>query len=162
MCIHNKIHSVLSYMFRCLLRHLQGEFLDPLDQAILSHSRLGWSKWYQRLGASCLKTEAEPASETWCFCVYILHNRQSPREDCICMYGVRTQISPSFLCDPRRSHSKREHYTTPPDTAHITRCTWTSFCITQEQGRCLCAYSAQNVNKYGLTLGTTRHCIILK
>jgi hypothetical protein len=38
-------------------------FLDPLYHAILSHSRLALSKEPNRLGASCLKMEAEPASE---------------------------------------------------------------------------------------------------
>jgi hypothetical protein len=153
MFIHSKIHSVLSYMFRRLLRHLHGEFLNPLDHAILSHSRLGWSKGSKILGASCLNTEAEPASETWCFSVYILHNRQSPREDYLYVWSTHTNKSLVLMWSDN---------TTTPDTTHITRCTWTSFRITQEQGRCLCAYSAQNVNKYGLTLGTTHHCIILK
>jgi hypothetical protein len=95
-------------------------------------------------------------------CIYQLHNRQCPSEDSICMYGVGTQTSASFLYDPRESRPVGVNYTTPPDTTHdMTRCTWTSLRITQEQDRCLCANSVQNVNKYGLTLGTDHHYIIL-
>jgi hypothetical protein len=48
--------------------------------------RITWSKESNRLGAPCLKTEAETASETLCFSLYVLHDEQSPQEEkCICM-----------------------------------------------------------------------------
>jgi len=33
--------------------------------------RIAWSKGFSRLGASCLKTGAQPASETQCYSIYI-------------------------------------------------------------------------------------------
>ena len=52
-------------------------------QACFSLSRdCVWSKESNRLGASCLKTEAEPASETLCVSVliYLLHDGQSQKK----------------------------------------------------------------------------------
>jgi hypothetical protein len=44
------------------LRQTAPNLLDPLDQA--KWLRVSWSKGYNRLGASSLKTETQPASET--------------------------------------------------------------------------------------------------
>jgi hypothetical protein len=68
-------------------------------------------RWYlvtcfkesSRFGASCLKTEVEPASETQCFSVlmYLLHDGQKAKEEvCVCMLHtiVKTlQCSKTYL-----------------------------------------------------------------
>ena len=52
--------------------------LDPLDQAILSD----WvtENRSDKLGVSCLKTEAEPAPETYCYSVYICYTTDEIQE----------------------------------------------------------------------------------
>jgi len=64
------------------------EALNPLghlDRVILRH----WdslSKGINRIGASCLKKEAEPTPETLCLVsIFLSHDGQSPNEDHICM-----------------------------------------------------------------------------
>jgi hypothetical protein len=52
--------------------------LHPLDQVFLSYWVSNWiacSKWSNRLGSFSLRTEAEPASETWYFSVYMFVSR---------------------------------------------------------------------------------------
>jgi hypothetical protein len=70
---HHKINIYIKYMhyhqhpptcFGAYCAIFKDNFLDPLYQAILRHSRFALSKRPNRLSASCLKMEAEPASET--------------------------------------------------------------------------------------------------
>jgi hypothetical protein len=84
LCFH------ISVAFSC---YSQGPVLFSAVYLHLCFSSAHWlriarSKGSNSLGASGLKTEAEPASNTQCFGVYIylLHNGQSPiEEDCICI-----------------------------------------------------------------------------
>ena len=49
----------------------------------------GISKGCNRLGASYLKIEAQPASETLCF-MHLLHDGQSAKEEeCICTFTCK-------------------------------------------------------------------------
>ena len=56
-------------------------------------TRIARCKGSNRLGASCLKTEAQPASETYYLGVYMSHDGQSPNEeDCIRMIRKSVRI----------------------------------------------------------------------
>jgi hypothetical protein len=53
--------------------------LTLVSAPVVPSDKTAWSKGSNRLGASCLKTEAERASETWCFS--IKKNGKDPRQE---------------------------------------------------------------------------------
>jgi hypothetical protein len=78
-----------------------------------------------RLGASCQKTEAEPASETWCFSVLknTLDNGQGPREEYrICtLHTVNKTLRVEVLCSAQLFHTRQEYIGHGHDTIILVR-----------------------------------------